>query len=183
MRELLNLPGEPIETARLVLRPLASEDGKAFFDMDSDPQVAESVPIPVAVDSPSYLAKFAADMAAGDRYKFFLALALKSESAKTIGWLLFRPTEDGKNIELGYRLRHKYWGRGLVPEACRAMLVLGFDTLRLERVVGYTLPENNNSQRVFKKLGFHQDGNVCLHGHDCLVFALDKSTWHLSRSG
>ena len=64
-RELLNLPGEPIETARLVLRPPASEDGKAFFDMDSAPQVAESVPIPVAVDSPSYLAKFAADMAAG----------------------------------------------------------------------------------------------------------------------
>ena len=181
-RELLNLPGEPIETARLLLRPFGPGDGEAFFDIDSDPLVAEAVPIPVAVDSPGYLAKFAADMAAGDRYKFFLALALKSESAKTIGWLLFRPTEDGEDIEIGYRLAYEYWGQGIVPEACRAMLALGFEELRLERIVGYTALTNRNSQRVFEKLRFHQDGSKVIQGIDCLVFSLDQQVWRGSEA-
>ena len=182
-RDLLNLPNEPLETERLVLRQLGSGDGAAFFDMDSDPRVAEAIPLPVAVDRPSSLAKFAADLAAGDRYKFFRTLALKSEPPNTIGWLLFRPTENGENIELGYRLAYEFWGRGIVPEACRAMLALGFEELRLERIVGYTVPTNRNSQRVFEKLGFHQEGTEILDGYDCLAFALDKRDWRVSRGG
>ena len=180
-RDLLNLPVESLETERLVLRRLGLGDGEAFFAMDSDPRVAEAVPIPAAVDRDRYLAKFAADMAAGNRYRFFRALAAKSDPARAIGWLLFRPTDDGENIELGYRLTHEHWGRGLVPEACRAMLAVGFEGLMLERIVGYTLPANRNSQRIFEKLGFHQEGTEILDGYNCLAFALDKRDWRVSK--
>ncbi len=176
-RDRLSLPIEPLHTGRLVLRPFHRRDGEAFYAMDSDREVAEAVPITRAGDRALYLAEFQKDMAAGARYKFFRALALKPDPEEAIGWLLFRPTEDGKNIELGYRLRSEFWGRGLVPEACRAVLELGFRTLMLERIVGYTLPVNLNSQRVFEKLGFVPAGRQLLQGFDCLVFKLEKRAW------
>jgi RimJ/RimL family protein N-acetyltransferase len=180
-RSRLNLPDQPIESERLVLRQLGPLDGEAFFDMDSDPRVAQAIPIPVAVDRPGYLAKFAVDLAAGARFRFFRALACKSDPARTIGWLFLRPTEDGANIELGYRLAHEHWGRGLMPEACCAMLNMGFDGLMLDRIVGYTLPVNRNSQRVFEKLGFDQEGTETLDGYECLAFVLNKRDWRLSK--
>ena len=181
-RDQLSLPEAPLETGRLVLRRFGSGDGEAYFDMDSDRRVADVIPIALAVDRSAYLANFETDMAAGDRYKFFRALVLKSAPARAIGWLLFRPTEDGENIELGYRLAHEYWGRGLVPEACRAMLALGFGALTLERIVGYAMPTNHNSQRVFEKLGFRQEGTEILEGYDCLAFVLDKQDWRRSEA-
>ncbi len=176
-RDRLSLPIELLKSGRLVLRSFKGEDGEAFYAMDSDREVAEAVPIARASDRTLYLAEFQKDMATGARYKFFRALALKPNPEEAIGWLLFRPTEDGENIELGYRLRSEFWGRGLVPEACRAMLGLGFRKLMLERIVGYTLPVNLNSQRVFEKLGFKQEGRQLLQGFDCLVFKLEKRAW------
>lgn len=173
-RDSLNLPQNAMETERLLLRPFAPTDGEAFFAMDSDPRVADAIPIPVARDRKKYLAEFVTDLAGAERYKFFRAIALATEPETAIGWVYIRPTEDGEDVELGYRLIYSHWGKGIVPEACRTILALGFDQFKLDRVIGFTVPQNRNSKRVFEKLSFSQRGSKFIYNEDCLLFALEN---------
>ncbi len=65
---------------------------------------------------------------------------------------------EGPEIELGYRLARRFWGRGYATEAARAVLAHAFDRLALERVVAVTLPGNLASQRVLEKIGMRRVG-------------------------
>jgi RimJ/RimL family protein N-acetyltransferase len=56
-------------------------------------------------------------------------------------------------IEVGWRLAAEYWGRGYATEGARAVLGFGFEALRLQEVVSFTVPGNLRSRRVMEKLG------------------------------
>ncbi len=59
-------------------------------------------------------------------------------------------------IEIGWRLAAEYWGQGFATEGARAALEFGFETLRLEDIVSFTVPANVRSRRVMEKLGMTQ---------------------------
>jgi RimJ/RimL family protein N-acetyltransferase len=56
-------------------------------------------------------------------------------------------------VEIGWRLGHEHWGRGLATEAARAVLDFGFADLALERVVSIHQVGNDASARIMVKLG------------------------------
>ena len=56
-------------------------------------------------------------------------------------------------VEIGWRLSPEHWGRGYATEAARAALVFGFETLQLDEIVSFTVPENLRSRRVMEKIG------------------------------
>lgn len=170
-----HLPVGPIETERLILRPVEGVDCLSFFDMDADPRVADAVPIPRVKDRETYFANFATGYADG-RFAHFRSLVLKDGPAKCIGWVFLRPTEDGVWVELGYRLAHAYWGRGYVPEASAALIELGFAKLGLDRVMALAVPENRNSKRVMEKLGFAYCETTEDSGYVVERFVLEKDT-------
>lgn len=60
--------------------------------------------------------------------------------------------------EIGYELHPDYWGRGLMTEAVRAIVPLGHETFRLNRIEAWTLPGNGASDRVLEKAGFRYEG-------------------------
>lgn len=64
---------------------------------------------------------------------------------------------------LGYDLKRALWGRGLMPEALRAVIRLGFERMGLNRIEAHTNTENTSSVRMLHKLGFWQEGT--LHEH------------------
>ena len=61
-------------------------------------------------------------------------------------------------FELGFHLRHAYWGRGLAEEAARAAIRYAFESLGLETLFAGHDPENAASRRVLEKLGFQYAG-------------------------
>jgi len=61
--------------------------------------------------------------------------------------------EDGMP-ELGFHLRPKYWGRGLAPEAARAVIDLAFGTMGVKGLSAGHHPQNMASKKVIEKLGF-----------------------------
>lgn len=61
--------------------------------------------------------------------------------------------EDGIP-ELGFHLRPKYWGRGLAPEAARAVIDFAFGTMGAKGLAAGHHPENVVSKKVIEKLGF-----------------------------
>jgi ribosomal-protein-alanine N-acetyltransferase len=57
-------------------------------------------------------------------------------------------------VELGYRLCLKYWGRGYAAESATAVLRYGFGELSLKRIKALALPQNRASLKILEKLGF-----------------------------
>lgn len=64
-------------------------------------------------------------------------------------------TIDGKpEVELGYRLMLKHWGKGYATEAARAIVHYGFNELKLRRIIGFALEQNIQSLKILEKIGF-----------------------------
>lgn len=67
------------------------------------------------------------------------------------------PTPFSPNIELGYRLASKYWGRDYATEGAKAALAYGFKHLGLTEIVAFTPVQNLRSQAVMSRIGMHRD--------------------------
>lgn len=56
-------------------------------------------------------------------------------------------------VEVGWSFNPERWGDGLATEAAKASLEWGFDTVGVDEIVAFTMPENHASRRVMEKLG------------------------------
>ena len=57
-------------------------------------------------------------------------------------------------IELAYAITSDHWRKGFATEISLAALKHAFDTLRLDRIVAFTLPHNRASRAVMEHCGF-----------------------------
>jgi len=72
-----------------------------------------------------------------------------------VGW-----SPEHARAEMGYVLNRRYWGRGLVLEAVRAMISFGFERMDLNRVEARCVAENTASARVMEKAGMAYEGTL-----------------------
>lgn len=85
-------------------------------------------------------------------------------------------------VELGWRIRPEFWGRGLAPEAAQACLQDGFGRLGFGEVMSFTALVNHKSQRVMDKIGLRRvvDGDfdhpAFVPGHRLRRHALYRMT-------
>jgi ribosomal-protein-alanine N-acetyltransferase len=61
---------------------------------------------------------------------------------------------------VGYELHPDFWGRGLMTEALRSVVVCGHEFFCLNRIEAWTLPGNYASDRVLEKAGFRYEGTL-----------------------
>ncbi|MEQ1946583.1 MAG: GNAT family protein [Bryobacteraceae bacterium] len=94
----------------------------------------------------------------------------------TIDWL-------NRKVEIGYWLAREFEGRGLVTDACRAMVTHLFDALDLHRVEIRCAVANAKSAAVPKRLGFAQEATLreahFVNGecHDLMIFGMLQRDW------
>jgi RimJ/RimL family protein N-acetyltransferase len=74
------------------------------------------------------------------------------EDDALIGHCGLEPSRDDGAL-LSYALSKDYWCKGLVPEACRAVLRYGFGELGLEEIWTATSPDNRAWRSMMEKLG------------------------------
>jgi RimJ/RimL family protein N-acetyltransferase len=60
-------------------------------------------------------------------------------------------------VEIGWRLAAEYWGQGYATEGARAALAFGFEELKLDEILSFTVPANVRSRRVMEKIGMRRD--------------------------
>jgi len=60
-------------------------------------------------------------------------------------------------VEIGWRLAKEFWGHGYASEAAMASLRFGFEKLTLEQIVAFTVPLNERSIGVMKRIGMSRD--------------------------
>jgi ribosomal-protein-alanine N-acetyltransferase len=82
-------------------------------------------------------------------------------SSIVIGSIRFnRFDKKSKYGVIGYESHPKYWGRGLMTEAVRAVVTCGHQFFSLNRIEAWTLPGNAASDRVLDKAGFQYEGTL-----------------------
>ena len=145
-----------IETERLILRPWQISDLEDFYDyakVDGVGQMCGWLPHKDMEESRQILSMFI------DEKKTF-ALELK-ENKKVIGSIGLETRDADLGIaenlqgrEIGYVLNKDYWGRGLMPEAVKAVIGYCFEKLDFDWLTCGHFIRNNQSRRVVEKCGF-----------------------------
>jgi RimJ/RimL family protein N-acetyltransferase len=63
-------------------------------------------------------------------------------------------------VEIGWALRHEFWGRGYASEIGRAGLAFAFDVLGVQAVVSCTVRHNVRSRAVMERIGMRYAGEI-----------------------
>ena len=88
-----------------------------------------------------------------------------------------------RRVEIGYWLAREFQGRGVMTDACRAVVTHLFGELELNRVEIRCAAGNTKSSAIPRRLGFTLDGKLrdaqFVNGrhHDLLVFGMLKRDW------
>ena len=161
------------ETPRLILRQFTEADAPLILSLNSDPEIVKYVHEPT-LKTVEQAEKILQDIIL-TQYKNNLgrwAIHTRSDM-NFIGWcgLKYRPELD--EIDLGYRLMQKAWGKGFATEAAQHSLEHGFTKLNLKLITGRAHIENIASIKVLEKIGMNFIGESIVD--ECPVKTYTKS--------
>lgn len=146
-----------LETQRLLLRPVNQNDLSDIHEIAGDPQVAAAAGFSVSENLDASVKRMLEYMDDNET----LAVVFK-ENSKMIGtvslqkrdWTIYPLDRNLKGRELGFDLNRSYWGRGLMPEAVKAVLDFCFQKLDYDFLTAGHFLGNINSRRAIEKCGF-----------------------------
>ncbi len=143
-----------LETPRLRLRTLETDDAPFYLELINDPSWIEHI----GDKGIRTLEEARANIVAGPmqmqrRLGYSLYLVERRADGEPLGLcgLISRDTLPGTDI--GYALRPAHWGHGYAYEAASAVLAHARDRLGLRRLYGITSPDNAASNAMLQKLG------------------------------
>ncbi len=174
-----------LETQRLILREFTAEDASLLLDLDEDPEVVRFVETgrvltPEVVCNqilPRFLRMY------GEHPGLGFYAAFERTCGDYIGWFHFRPgRENPDEVDLGYRLHRRFWGRGYATEGSRALVQRGFREFGVARVIALALVANRASIRVLEKIGMsavsdYDEHRALYHDKRAVKYALDKDRY------
>ena len=143
----------PIETSRLLLRPIELGDAESMFEYASSKENVgyigfkqhESIEETKKIINEMFLVK------KEKKTPETWAIILKAEQ-KMIGTIDFHAfNKRTQESEIGYILNQKYWNQGLMTEALKAVIQFGFKTFQLKTITAKCHPLNFSSSKVMGK--------------------------------
>lgn len=163
-----------IETKRLLLREFTTDDAHLIYDLNLDPEVTRYTHDPV---KDLNHATEILEQGILPQYALYnhgrWAVLLKPAHVFT-GWcgLKFRPERN--EIDLGYRFKKEFWGKGYATEAATACIRYGFEKLQLKRIVGRAEPANIASCKVLENCGMTYIGDEEVDGFPVKTYEIRK---------
>lgn len=150
-----------IETKRLILRDIRTEDLNGMFELDSNPNVHKYLgnnPVKTKSESLKYIEKIQ------KQYKQFgigRFAVIEKKSKQFIGWSGIKFNTGPKEAlgsktdfyDIGYRFIERYWNKGYATETAIVALDYGFKELKLKTIVGAAEIGNIASNRILEKIG------------------------------
>lgn len=135
---------------------MTENDGDLMLDLDSDPEVMRYITdgkTTTAEDMreiymPRMLSYTKPDKGWG------LWKTYRKEDNEFIGWFLLRPLKDNpQTIEIGWRLKRKFWGMGYGTEGATLLRDHAFRQNGVFKLMATALPGNIGSRKIMEKIG------------------------------
>jgi ribosomal-protein-alanine N-acetyltransferase len=151
-----------LETERLILRHLESDDLDDLYAIYRDPEVIRFIP-----DASRTYEETREELewhrnGHPRRPELGLWATIHKETGAFIGRCGLLPWNiDGQpEVEVAFLLARAYWGQGLATEAARGIVRYGFEELHLTRLICLIEQDNLASIRVAEKIGmaFEKEG-------------------------
>jgi ribosomal-protein-alanine N-acetyltransferase len=142
------------------VRAFAPEDAAAMTEVYCDPEVMRFIPGGALADE----AAVRALLAKGRDW----AIVERASGAVVgdVGLATFAPTGD---LEVGYTLARRFWGRGYATEAARAVVAAALE--QVPRVIAAVDAENDASMRVALRLGMRRVDELPAYGRPHVIFS------------
>ena len=154
----------PIETPRLELRTLRSEDvGETYMSWLSDPDVTRYLEIRFTVQTLQGAREFISSTNASED-SLFLGMFLKSRGTH-IGNIKLGPMDwHHRRGDIGLIIGDKVqWGKGFATEAIAGVTAYAFAVLELHKLSAGLYGDNEGSRRAFLKAGWFEEGRRSDH--------------------
>ena len=146
-----------MQTDRIRLVPLGDEHLELEVELDSDPEVMRYLTgdgrSRAQVEKAHGLRLATAEPVAG------LGFWVGFVDDEFVGWWLLQPAGWGEEalvpaqVELGYRLLRRHWGKGLATEGSRELVRHSFQDLDMQRVFALTMTVNERSRATMASAG------------------------------
>jgi RimJ/RimL family protein N-acetyltransferase len=177
-----------MQTSRMSLRLFTATDAHYFKELDSDPAVMTWLTGGVPSTDEQVKASSERVLALQEKHqnRFGIWLAFLKDTHEFMGWFLFRPDKkDPENthvIELGYRLKQKFWRQGFASEGSERFLELGFQEYQVDEIFAITMLGNVGSQAVMKKIGMrflydYMEVEMPMEDKRAVRYSLKRSDW------
>ena len=176
-----HLGTKTIETERLILRKFTPFDAGAMFEnWASDPEVTKYLTWEAhktVETSAAIISEWVKNYKRPDYYQW----AIELKGVGPIGSIgVVDINMEIRSAEVGYCIGRKFWGKGIMPEALKAVLDFLFDEAHFLRVMAKHDVMNPNSGRVMTKAGMKYEGTHRQAGYnnrgiiDVAIYAMIK---------
>ena len=146
-----------IQTKRLILRQWREDDLEFFAEMNADPRVMEYFPAVKTFEES--LQEYRAIVDHFEKYHYGWWAVSENNKSQFIGFIGLRylefPAAFTPKVEVAWRLRYDYWGKGYATEGAKASLRYGFERLHLPEIIPFTSQPNLRSKAVMERIGMH----------------------------
>ena len=166
---------------RVVLREIVDGDAEALLAVLGDPEVMRYGTTGVAslADCEAFIAS---NRVEGERDGVAGWAICTPDDPTLLGYCRLRVGVDWARpgeIEIGYRLATRAWGKGLATAAARLARDLAFDRFGAETLIAVIDPANATSIRVAERLGMAPSRELLLpeYDHPDIVYTLSAAQW------
>ena len=143
-----------IQTDRLTIRIVSSDDSKDFYEFCSDPIVCTYLtfnPYKTLSHTKTVINNMLNAYIHGSDVNFSVIL---KDNNKVIGSVSLNFKEFENIAELGYLFNSSYWNKGYANEAVCALLKVAFDYYNVDVVIASYIKDNHSSASLLSKNGF-----------------------------
>lgn len=143
-----------IETERLLLEPMSTDDSQFIFELYNSPNFIRFIGdrnIKTIADAENYIRnRFLPQI---EKLGYGNYLITKKEDGKKIGSVgIFE--RDGLEVhDVGFSFLPEFEGKGYGYEAASKLMEVGFKEFGLKKISAITTKENISSQKLIEKLG------------------------------
>lgn len=168
--------GIVLSSERLLLKEMTLADAENLFLLNSDPEVIQYTGDVMfhSIDDALHLLRNYDQYA---KYKMGRLSLFDKTNNEYVGWCGLKYREDLDQVDIGYRLLKKHWGKGYATESARVSLDYGFNTLNLKEIIGTAMLENTASINVFKKLGMKYETDEPCGDQPGVIYKIKKTEW------
>lgn len=181
------VPMPPLETQRLLLRPLTAGDLDTLVPIMADPLVMTAWE--KTFTRPEVAQWITRHQARRIRDGYGYYAAIEKATGQLVGQigLLAEEIEQQTHLGIGYILGRSAWGKGYATEGAAACMAYAFEELQAPLVLCEIRPENTASIAVAKRLGMKKTGWFVKQyegkemPHD--LYTISREDWVLSAEG
>ncbi len=161
-----------LESKRLIIRDIDIKDASFYFELFNDPDWIRFISdkkLKSVDETAAYLKKMKVDNSKLGGLGFFTVILKETNEAIGVSTALQR--DNLEFVDIGYGFLPKARGKGYAQEATKLIIEFVREKFKQTKVLAFTMPENENSQKLLRKLDFQFVGNkVIFDGEIDAVF-------------